>query len=54
VLVLVDGLPIEEDKTNIFSVGASMKKSSQELVTRELFLFQRLAIPLPMCVDPLV
>ncbi len=53
-LVSVDGLLIEEDKTNMFSVRASMKKSSRELVTWELFLFQRLAIPLPMCVDPLV
>jgi hypothetical protein len=54
VLVSIDGLPIEENKTNMFSVGASMKFFSWELVIEELFLFQRLAIPLPMCVEPLV
>jgi hypothetical protein len=54
VLVSVDGLRIEEDNTNMFSVGASMNFFSWELVNGELFLFQRLVIPLPMCVDPLV
>ncbi len=41
----VDGLPIEEEETNMFGVGASMEESSMALVTRELSLFQRLAIP---------
>ncbi len=53
-VVLVDGLPIEEDKTNMFGVGVFVKKSSWALVTRELFIFQRLVIPPPMCVDPLI
>jgi hypothetical protein len=39
VVVSVDGLPIEEDETNMFGVGAFVEKSSWALVTRELFLF---------------
>jgi hypothetical protein len=54
VVVLVDGLSIEEDKTNMFGVGVSMKKSSQASVIGELFIFQRLVILPPMCVDPLI
>ncbi len=53
-VVLVDGLSIEEDKTNMLGVGVSMKKSSHALVIGELFIFQRLVIPPPMCVDPLI
>jgi hypothetical protein len=53
VVVSIDGLPIEEDKTNMFNVEASVKKMSHALVIRELFLFQRFVIPLPMCVNAL-
>jgi hypothetical protein len=54
VVVSVNELPIEEDKTNMFCVRVSMKKSSHALVTKELFIFQRLVIPPPMCVDPFI
>ncbi len=53
-VVSVDGLPIEEDKTNMFGVGVSMKKSSRALVIKELFIFHRLVILPPTCVDPLI
>ncbi len=53
-VVLVDGLPIEEDKTNMFGVGVSVKKSSLALVIGKLFIFQRLVIPPPICVDSLI
>jgi hypothetical protein len=36
----------------MFGVGASMEKNSWALITKELSLFWRLAIPPPMCVDP--
>jgi hypothetical protein len=54
VVVSIGGLPIEEDKTNMFGVGVSVKKSSQALVIKELFIFHRLVILPPMCVDPLI
>jgi hypothetical protein len=55
-MVLNDGhdgpiVEIEEDDTNIFSVGASMEESSHVLITKELCLFQKLSIPLSKCVD---
>ncbi len=51
----IDGLPIEEEKeTNMFGVGAFVKKSSRALVIGELSLFQRLAIPPSMCANPLI
>jgi hypothetical protein len=52
VVVLVNGLPVEEDETKMFGVGASMEESSRASVTKELVLFWRLAIPPPMCADP--
>jgi hypothetical protein len=39
VVVSGDGLPIEEDKTNMFGVGVYVKKSSWALVIGELFIF---------------
>jgi hypothetical protein len=36
----------------MFGVGAVVEKPSHALVTRELFLFQRLVIPPPMCSNP--
>jgi len=54
VVVSVDGLHFEEEENNMFGVGSSMEKSSRALVIKKLFLFWRLAIPPPMCVDPLV
>ncbi len=51
-VVLVNGLPVEEDETKMFGVGASMEESSRASVTKELVLFWRLAIPPPMCADP--
>ncbi len=51
-VVLVNGLPVEEDETNMFGVGASMEESSRALVTKELLLFWRLAIPPPVCTNP--
>ncbi len=53
-VVSIDGLLIEEAKTNLFNVGASVKCFSHALVIGKLFIFRRLVIPLPMCVDPLV
>ncbi len=53
-VILIDGLHFEEDENNMFGVGASTENSSRALVTRKLFLFWRLAIPPPMCADPLV
>jgi hypothetical protein len=35
----------------MFSVGASMEKSSRVLVARKLYLFKRLFIPTFACVD---
>jgi len=52
VVALVDGLPIEEDETNMFGVRAFVEKSSWALVIRELSLFQRLVIPPVMCANP--
>jgi hypothetical protein len=55
VIASIDGLLIEEEeKTNMFRVGASMEKSSWALVIGEPFLFQRLAIPPLMCANPLI
>ncbi len=51
-VVLVNGLLVEEDETNMFGVGASMEESSRALVIKELFLFWSLAIPPPMCANP--
>ncbi len=51
-VVSINGLHVEENETDMFGVGASMEKISWALITRELFLFWRLAIPPPMCVDP--
>jgi hypothetical protein len=42
-----------EEKGNMFSVGASMEKSSCALVVRELYLFKRLSISTYACVDPM-
>jgi hypothetical protein len=53
VVGLVDGLPIEEDETKMFGVGAFMEKTSWALVIGELSLFQRLVIPPLMCANPL-
>ncbi len=47
------GDSIEEDN-NIFGVGASMEKSSCELVVGELSLFMRLYVTIATCVNPLV
>jgi hypothetical protein len=41
----IDGLPIEEEEINMFGVGVSMEEFSRAFVTKELFLFGRLAIP---------
>jgi hypothetical protein len=49
VVVLVDGLLIEDKKANMFSVGASVGEFSWALVIGEMFLFWRLAIPPSMC-----
>jgi hypothetical protein len=38
-VVLVDGLFIKDKKTNMFSVGTSVGKSSWALVIGEMFLF---------------
>jgi hypothetical protein len=46
------GLPVEEDETNMFGVGASMEKYSWALIIGELFLFLRLAIPPLMFANP--
>jgi len=55
VIASIDGLPVEEEeKTNMFHVGASTEESSWALVIGEPFLFQRLVIPPLMCVNPLV
>ncbi len=51
-VVSIDGLPVEDDETNMFGVGASMEESSWALVTKELPLFWRLAIPPSMCANP--
>ncbi len=51
-VVLVNGLHVEEDETNMFGVGASMEESSRALVIKKLLLFWRLAIPPPMCANP--
>jgi hypothetical protein len=53
VVILVDGLPIEDKKANMFSVGASMGEFTWALVIGEMFLFQRLAIFPSMCTNPL-
>jgi hypothetical protein len=37
----------------MFSIGASMKKSSQALLIGELPLFQKLSIILFLCANPL-
>ncbi len=50
VVASIDGFFVEEDETNMFSVGASMEKYSWALVIGELSLFQSLAIPPLMCV----
>jgi hypothetical protein len=52
VVVSINGLHVEEDETDMFGVGAFMEKNSWALIARELFLFWRLAITPPMCVDP--
>ncbi len=57
-IVPIDGLDrttikIGKEDTNIFGVGISMEESSCAIVTRRLFLFWRLYIPLSKCVDPL-
>jgi hypothetical protein len=53
VVVLVDGLIVQEDETNMFGVGAFVEKSLWALVIGKLFLFQRLAIPHgPMRANP--
>ncbi len=51
-VVSINGLHVEEDETDMFGVGAFMEKNSWALIARELFLFWRLAISPPMCVDP--
>jgi hypothetical protein len=54
-VALIDGLFVEEEeKTNMFGVGASIKESSQTLVIGELFLFRKVVIPPSMCANPLV
>ncbi len=52
-VVLVDGLLIEDKKTNMFSVGASVGEFSWALVIGEMFLFRRLVIFPSMCTNPL-
>jgi uncharacterized Tic20 family protein len=57
-IVLSDGpngvsIETKEEDIDIFGVKLSMKKHSQTLVARELFLFWRLFIPLSKCLDPL-
>jgi len=52
-VVLVDGLPIQNKKTNMFSVGVSVGEFSWALVIGEMFLFRRLAIFPSMCTNPL-
>ncbi len=55
IIVSIDGFPIEEEeKTNMFGVGAYVEESSWALVTGELFLLWRLAITPSMCANPLV
>ncbi len=52
-VVLVDGLPIEDKKTNMFSVGAFVGEFSWALVIGEMFLFRRLVIFPFMCTNAL-
>jgi hypothetical protein len=46
-------IEIKEQDIDIFGVRLSMEKSSRTLVVGELFLFQRLFIPLSKSLDPL-
>jgi hypothetical protein len=42
----------KKEEVEIFGVGESMEESSYALVTKKLFIFWRLSIPLSKCVNP--
>ncbi len=51
-VVLVDGLPIEDKKINMFGVGVFVGESSWASVIGEMILFRRLVVFPFMCTNP--